>query len=203
MTAIGSCQTSQTLIISHELLDKSEIPAAYSRLLDFIKEKDDHLFCGMIGLRFIFDVLINGGDVDLALRMISRPDEPSYGSMIARGATAMCESLMENGLNESENHHFLGDIVRIFHSRIAGLRVNPLALDSSSVIFSPVIPSNLDFARGEYLFPSGLSTFGWRRENGKLLLYITLPEGVKGSFVFRDVTCPLRSGYQEFKIENI
>ena len=202
MTAIGSCQTSETLIISHGILDESEIPAAYSRLLDFIKEKDEHLFCGMIGLRFILDVLIDRGDVDLALRMICRPDEPSYGSMIARGATSLCESLKENGLNESENHHFLGDIIRIFHSRIAGLAVNPSALDPSSVIFSPVIPSNLDYARGEYLFPSGLATFGWRRENGKVLAYITLPEGVKGSFAFGDIACRLKAGYQEFAVEN-
>ena len=198
MTAIGSCQTSQTLIISHGILDKSEISAACARLLDFIKEKDNHLYCGMIGLRFIFDVLIDGGDVDLALGMICRPDEPSYGSMIVRGATSLCESLMENGLNESENHHFLGDIIRIFHSRIAGLTVNPSVNDLASLIFSPVIPSNLDFARGEYLFPSGSCTFGWRREENKILAYITLPEEVKGSFVFGDVINQLKTGYQEF-----
>ncbi len=202
MTALGNCQTSETLIISHGILNDNEIPLAYSRLLDFIKEKDEHLATGMIGLRFIFDVLIDGGDVDLALRMICRSDEPSYGSMIARGATALCESLAENGLNESENHHFLGDIIRIFHSRIAGLRVNPTLSDPSSVTFSPVIPSGLDHVEGEYVFPSGKASFGWRRENGKILAYITLPEGVKGNFAFGDTACRLKSGYQEFTIEN-
>ncbi len=202
VTAIGSCQTSQAIIISHGILNDDEIPLAYSRLLDLIKEKDEHLATGMIGLRFIFDVLIDRGDIDLALRMICRPDEPSYGSMIERGATALCESLAENGLNESENHHFLGDIIRIFHSRIAGLRVNPTVSDPSSVIFSPVIPAGLDHAEGEYVFPSGKASFGWRRENCKILAYITLPEGVKGSFAFADIVYRLKVGYQEFTIEN-
>jgi alpha-L-rhamnosidase len=200
MTALGSCQTSQTLVISHGILNDSEMPAAYKRLLDFIKEKDDHLFTGMIGLRFIFDVLIDRGDIDLALRMICRPDEPSYGAMIERGATSLCESLAENGLNESENHHFLGDIIRIFHSRIAGLKVNPDLTAPSSVIFSPVIPSGLDHAEGEYIFQNGKAIFGWRRENDGILAYITLPEGVKGSYAYGDIKRELQVGYQEFYV---
>ena len=198
MTALGSCQTSQTLIISHGIVDESEKATAYARLIDFINEKDAHLYCGMIGLRYIFDVLIDGGDVDLALRMICRPDEPSYGSMIERGATSLCEILAENGLNESENHHFLGDIIRIFHSRIAGLRINPYMCDCNEILFSPVIPSGMDFAEGEYTFKSGNCKFGWRKTADGIVAYISVPEGVKGKFTLGTLDLELSEGYNEF-----
>ena len=200
MTANGNCQTSQTMIIFHGIIDESEKQMAYARLIDFINEKDTHLYCGMIGLRYIFDVLIDGGDVDLALRMICRPDEPSYGSMIERGATSLCEILAENGLNESENHHFLGDIIRIFHSRIAGLRVNPYMRDCNEVLLSPVIPSDMDFADGVYSFKSGSCKFGWRKTNAGIVAYITVPEGVKGKFTSGTLDLELKEGYNEFLI---
>ncbi len=201
MTALGSCQTSQTLILYHGIVDENEKEKAYSRLLDFIKEKDSHVYCGMIGLRYIFDVLVDGGDVDLALKMICRSDEPSYGSMIKRGATSLCESTKENGLNESENHHFLGDIIRIFQSRIAGVRVNPNMCDSNEVLFSPVIPESIDFSEGEYIFKRGKSRFGWRKTDGGVLAYITLPDGVKGRIFCRGLDCELKVGYNEFFVK--
>ena len=201
MTALGSCQTSQTLIISHGIVDESEKTRAYARLIDFIKEKDSHLYCGMIGLRYIFDVLADGGDIDLALRMICRDDEPSYGSMIRRGATSLCESIMENGLNESENHHFLGDIIRIFHNRIAGLRINPYMCDVNEILFSPVIPTELDFANGEYTFKSGKAIFGWRKTADGIIAYITVPDGVKGKIIFGTLDLELNAGYNEFLIK--
>ena len=200
VSALGNCITSQTLILSHGVLTEDEKPVAYSRLIDIIREKGERLYCGMIGLRYVFDVLVDGGDVDLALRMIRRPDEPSYGAMIERGATSLCESLAENGLNESENHHFLGDFIRVFNSRIAGLRINPYNRDKNEVVFSPVIPSSLDFAEGKYKFTSGEATYGWRREGEKIRAYVTLPEGVTGSFVTDKESVALVKGYNEFLI---
>lgn len=200
MTAVGSCQTSQALILSLGLIEEDERKAAYKRLLDFINEKDGHVYCGMIGLRYIFEVLAEGGDIDLALKMICRPDEPSYGSMIARGATALCEALMENGLNESENHHFFGDILRIFHSYIAGLRVNPNMRDGSEVVFSPVIPSGMQNASGSLVFPSGKADFGWKRCEKDITAYINVPKGVHGFYRYGSTVAELKEGYQEFKI---
>ena len=200
MTACGRCQTSQAIIISHGIVDKSEKNAAYDRLIELIHEKNDHICCGMIGLRYIFGLLAEGGDIDLALKMICRDDEPSYGAMIKRGATALCEALAENGLNESENHHFLGDIIRIFHNYIAGLRINPNMNDINYVLFSPKIPGTIDSAEGEYLFSSGTAVFGWKKENGITKAYITLPEGVHGCFEFKEKRAPLLPGYNEFTV---
>lgn len=201
MSALGNCQTSQTLIISHCIVDKDEKKAAYDRLTELIHEKDDHAYCGMIGLRYIFEVLAEGGDIDLALRLICRDDEPSYGSMIKRGATALCEATMENGLNESENHHFLGDIVRIFHNYVGGLRVNPYMRDINEVIFAPKIPKDLDRADGTYRFSSGVARFGWCREGCGVRAYITVPKGVVGFFEHTNIRKTLEEGYNEFFVE--
>ena len=200
MTAKGSCQTSQALLLYFGMFEENEKKAAYRRLIEIIEADERHLMCGVIGLRYLFDVLIDGGDCDLALELITNPDEPSYAAMIYRGATALCESLDENGLNESENHHFLGDIIRVFVSRIAGLLPNPSLSNRCELVFSPVFPKSLDYAEAEYRFECGTAKCGWRRQGGKLILSADLPDGVKGVYKGVQEQLELHTGHNEITL---
>ena len=199
-TAAGACQTSQALLLYFGLFDADEHARAYRRLVEIIEADGRKLTTGVIGLRYIFEVLIRGGDCDLALELITSLDEPSYGSMIARGATALCEALDTNGLNESENHHFLGDILRVFVSLIAGLRVNAECDSPSSLLFAPTLTDRLTFAKAEYDFPSGRATVGWERCGDGVRLYADVPKGVRGVFEYDGNRSSLLTGYQEFLI---
>ena len=199
-TAQGNCQTSQALLLYFGLFEKEDKGRAYRRLIEIIEADGRHLTTGVIGLRYIFEVLISGGDVDLAIEMIRRPDEPSYGAMIERGATALCESLDVNGLNESENHHFLGDILRVFTSLVAGLRVNPALVDKNTFLFAPSVPSGLDYAKAEYDFAEGKLTVGWERLDGYIRFYADVPKGVNGRFVYGGLSRELTPGKNEFNV---
>ena len=149
---------------------------------------------GVIGHRYLLEVLVEGGDSDLALRMITRPDEPSYGAMIERGATALCESFDINGLNESENHHFLGDVLRVFISHIAGLRVNPAVTDKDTLVFAPHVPASLSFARAEYDFESGRAVCGFEKQGDRVRFFADIPDGVKAKFIYGDLSTTLFVG---------
>ena len=89
MTVSGSCQTSQAMALYYGIFEKEEEQKAVERLLDFIKEYDDHLYTGVLGARVIFHVLSKFGYTDLAFKMIAREDHPSYGNRIKRGATTL------------------------------------------------------------------------------------------------------------------
>jgi len=203
MTAAGSCQTSQALLLSLGLFEKEEEAEAYKRLLDFIAEKDNHVFCGVIGLRHIFEVLCNHGDCELALQMITRPDEPSYGAMIERGATALCEALEENGAQESCNHHFFGDIIRVFASCIAGLKINPDMTDANEILVSPIFASGLDFANASRILPAGKVSVNWKREGESVCVSVEIPDGVYGRFVYGSVNERLEVGINKYTIDKI
>ena len=200
MTAEGNCQTSQSLLIYLGIFNSDELDKAYRQLIEIIKSDNEHLMCGVIGLRHIFEVLIRGGDADLAYKMITRPDAPSYGAMIERGATALCESLEENGLQESENHHFFGDITRIFISHLAGIKINPAFSDKNSLSFEPTLTTHLSHAYAEYEFDGGRAYGGWSRTECGVRFYITLPDGVSGRFRYADLTKKLVTGYNEFTL---
>ncbi len=198
MTAKGACQTSQALLLSLGLFKECEIGQAYARLIDFIKEKDFHIDCGVIGLRHIFEVLVRNGDADLAIEIMCRDDAPSYGSMIKRGATALCEALEENGVQESENHHFFGDIMRVFICDIVGIKINPDMDDINKAVISPVFPSKLRYAEAYYDTDTGRIYVSWKRCADKIKLRIEIPYGIDAQLCINDKKIALSLGINEY-----
>lgn len=196
MTASGNCQTSQVYLIAMNIFTPEEYDAAYARLIDIINRDGRKLDTGMIGLRYIFEVLINGGDIDLAIELMLNDNGPSYKNMINRGATALCESLEDGTVNASENHHFYGDVIRVFTNYIAGLRINPELDDINEVLFSPVIPTGMEYANAEY---KGVKA-GWRLDGERISAYIDIPKGFHGKFLFGERREELKTGHNEFVI---
>ena len=198
-TAIGSCQTSQAVALEMGLFEPGERDDAYRRLLEFIREKDDHIDCGMVGLRHIFHALFLGGDGDLALKMITRDDAPSYGNMIRLGGTALFESLIPNGVQESQNHHFYGDIIHLFIEKLAGLHINPCMKDIHHVRISPLIPERISFAQASYSFGAESVFVRWEKDGDQILISVDLPPVAHGELSFAGNTIPLKTGSQQFR----
>ena len=94
MRFISGRQSVQAMAIFYGLCDnEEEKQKAFSVLLDEIHRKDDHMGVGVLGGRVIFRVLCDFGYQDLAIKMITRPDAPSYGMMIADGLTTLSENV--------------------------------------------------------------------------------------------------------------
>ena len=198
--AAGECQTSQALAIRFGFFAEEQMPKAYRALLDMIEEKDGHTDCGMIGLRHIFHVLFEKGDADLALNMITREDAPSYGSLIKLGGTALFESLIPNGLNESQNHHFYGDILHLFISKLVGIRVNPILTDINSAVITPTFPKSISHARAGYRFASGRLGVCWERVDSSIRITFSVPRGITARFEWGDYSLALPEGESELVI---
>jgi len=208
LTAVGNCQTTQAMALFYNLFDNGEKAEAYKVLKEFIAVKDDHMFAGILGARVLFRVLSDFGDADLAYKMITRPDGPSYGNWIERGATSLWEDFRPAFSNEerheiSKNHHFFGDISAWFISYICGIRINAALKGTDHVDIMPCFISSLQNAGGEHTLPSGKVSVEWERKDDKTItMKIEVPEGTKGfirlpkDYRFEDTRAfiPLKSG---------
>lgn len=171
-TAAGNCQTSQAMAICLGIFDKDEMPLATKVLSGFAKELDEHIDCGVLGMRYIFRALSMGGYTDLAYRMAVNPTAPSYGDMVARGETTLAEDFNAKGQRiNSRNHHFLGDISAWFIDTVCGIRVDPQVESSLDNVFVnggfadcdgasrvdiiPHLPESLTFAEAYHETPYG------------------------------------------------
>ena len=182
-TIRGRTQTAQAMGLYYGVFNDDEKGKAFAILLDLIHEKGDHFDCGYLGLSVLFHVLSDYGESELAWKMITRKDYPSYGHLIELGETALPEHFMPDGApNDSHNHHFFGDIARWFIREAAGLRVE----DRKTVTIRPAFLKEINFAEAYYELPAGRVSVQWKRDGqGKLTLQYDCPE---------TVTCKIETG---------
>ena len=186
MLAAGECQTSQAMALYYGIFNEDEKPTAEAQLLRLIEECGNHMDTGILGARVIFHMLSKMGKSNLAYDMITRPEYPSYGNWLTRGATTLWENFhpSDDGI-WSRNHHFFGDISNWFIQCITGIKYNA-NLDGRCNI-APSFVSKLDFAESFYIAPEGKISVKWTRKTGtEILLEISVPDGLLGDIILED-----------------
>ena len=190
MTAIGKNQASQSLAIAYDVFTPAEKPEAVRRLVEMIHAYGDHMDVGFVSARVIFHILAQFGHAELAYKMITRMDYPSYGHLLTRDATSLFEDFFPDEVTaegvSSLNHHFWGDISNWFKMYIAGIVLNPYRRDVKELNIAPNFISSLDFAEAYHIAPAGEIRTRWERKDGKIVLNITVPEGMYGRIQLPD-----------------
>ena len=181
MTVSGNCQTSQSMAIFYDVFDESEKPQAAKVLVDIIKQSDDHIDFGFLGILTVFRVLCQYGECDLAYKMIARQDYPSFGDWVKRGFTSMPERFFKAGeFPDSLNHHAFADISAIFIEYFAGIKVNPYGDDCKEVNIEPCFVKALNNASAFYDSVCGKVGVKWERAFNGIKLSVEIPEGIYG-----------------------
>lgn len=183
MTVLPRCQSAQALCLYYDVFEPCEKQAAAKVLEEIIHEDGDKINCGMLGLRVIFHVLSDYGNSDLAYKMITRTDFPSYGMFVKRGMTSLAEDFLpDDELDDSNslNHHFFGDISSWFIQKIAGLCVNPKNTSPDCFEIRPAFIDALDYAKADYEAPCGKVNVSWERKGDKIILAVKAPAKATG-----------------------
>ncbi len=211
MTVLGNCQTSQAMALYYGVFEADEIQKAFERLLEIIAESGEKIDCGVLGARVLFELLSEHGQTELAYKMITRPDFPSYAYIIKNGATTLWERFEANdyqslgtstGKGCSLNHHFWGFVSGWFIKYLGGIDYNPQADDIRKCNIRPHFAKDLDFAAAHFDSVFGRIGVRWERMGEELIIEVTIPEKVSGSIILEKGYCfdnglykvPLKNG---------
>lgn len=206
MTIEGCYQTGQAMAVYYDLLEEGEKKQAVDVLVDIIHKNDDHFSVGHLGARCLFHVLSTYGYADLAYKMITRLDPPSYGVIIPEGFTTLPESFLmsyEYDKQGSLNHHFFGDIKHWYLRSVVGINVNPDLDNPDEIFIKPCFIEALDFAEGSYKTPNGSIYVKWLRDGENIRLIVRKEGSVKfttrlpNGYVFEDTILSWRRNEDE------
>lgn len=197
VTALGASQTSQAVALEFGVFEGEEIPAAQARLVDIIKNEylaggAGRNTCGMLGLRYIYHALVNAGETDIAVSLITCKEAPCYGYLATLGLTTMPENMYAYG--GSRNHHFLCDVSKWFVQELAGIKPNPNLIDISEFEITPHFATHLDWVKGYYDFKTGRVDVKWEKTEVDIKLSFKAPAETYGviklpqGFSFEDGT---------------
>ena len=141
-------------------------------LRDNIAECDDHLDTGIVGTRYLFEVLCDNGMADLAYKIMNQRTFPGYGWWIEQGATVTWENW--NG-NDSHNHPMFGGGLVWFYRDLAGLRATEAGFRSFEV--RPSVPEGLEWVEYTHMTTYGPIAIRWQNRKGRFTLECDVPVG--------------------------
>jgi alpha-L-rhamnosidase len=165
-------QTAMGCALFQGLVDEKDRPKAEKALLDAIEKNKRFLDYGILGAKYVPNVLADAGRTDVAYAMATQTEYPSYGHWVERGATTLWERW--NG-DQSHNHIMFGDISAWLFKALAGINPDPDRPGFKNVVIRPRPVKGLDWVRAEHQGPYGTIRSAWENTNGIFKLTVSVP----------------------------
>ncbi|MDR6943996.1 alpha-L-rhamnosidase [Mucilaginibacter pocheonensis] len=156
--------------------------AVFKNIVDKIQnEANGHISTGVIGTQWLMRGLTEFGRPDIAYRIASNSDYPSWGYMIKQGATTIWELWNGDTANpamNSRNHiMLLGDLIAWFYQDLAGIK--PVSPGYKELVMTPPVIKDLDKVDASYQTPYGLVKSSWTCHKDHFSWHITIPPNSK------------------------
>jgi len=174
-------QTSNVLPLYLDMVPKEKKEKVLQSLLQsIVQEQDYHLDTGILGTRYILDVLTDNGCGHVAYRIVNQRSYPGWGYMVEEGATTLWErweKITGGGMN-SHNHIMLGSVDAWLYRVIAG--ISSLSPGWKRIRVKPQVFDGLDYAAARVKTVRGEAGVSWQKAKDSFELIALIPVGSEG-----------------------
>lgn len=171
-------QACQAFALHFGLVPDDMREKALKVLVDDIAAHKNHLTTGIFGTKYMLSALSDAGRADLAYAIANQKDFPSWGNMLAGGATTLWEHWEFSDDTYSHNHPMFGSVSEWFIKYLGGIRPADDAVGFDHVMISPAFVPDLSWVKSRYESIRGTIVSEWRREGDSVLFHVTTPPNV-------------------------
>ena len=195
-------QTALSCALYQQLVEEKERDKVVEKLLADVEKNDNHIDTGILGAKYLFNVLTANGKHNVAYRIATQTTEPSYGSWIKRGSTTLWEDW--KGV-ASLNHIMFGDISAWFYKNLAGINADPKNPGFKHIILHPRPVDGLEWVRAEHESMYGIIGSSWRKDGQSFKLNLTVPANTTATVYVpaKSIDSVTESGKAADKAENV
>jgi alpha-L-rhamnosidase len=185
---VANTQTAYTLALAFNLIDSARMEKAAANLALDVK-KFNHITTGFLGTPLICQTLTDHGYIDLAYRLLTRKEYPSWLYPVTMGATTIWErwdgikpdsTFQDKGMN-SFNHYAYGAIGKWMYEVIAGIGIDTENPGYKNILIHPRPGGGLTYAKAFHESMFGRINSGWKIADGEFILDITIPPNTTAS----------------------
>ena len=134
---------------------------------------DTHLTTGVLGTKYLIDVLSMEGRSDVAWALATQTTYPSWAEMMKRFNT-MCEFWT---LKQSHNHVMMGSIDAWFYKTLAGIQLVEDKPAYEHFVVRPFPAQGLDYAKASVQTIKGTVASSWTKTEKTFALKVEVPFG--------------------------
>ncbi|MFQ6037289.1 MAG: family 78 glycoside hydrolase catalytic domain [Candidatus Aminicenantales bacterium] len=192
--ATGS-QTANALPLFLDIVPEAEQNRVFQSLVrNILYRNDTHLTTGIIGTKYIMEVLSRYGAAALAYDLATQTTYPSWGYMMSKGATTLWElwQYKTGPSMNSHSHPMFGSVGAWLYKVLAGISQKEDSAGFRNILIHPYIPGGLQYGGGTVFTLRGSVTSRWVRSEQSLTLEVSLPVSTEAEIRipklrFRDV----------------
>jgi alpha-L-rhamnosidase len=198
-TVDNGSQTSDVLALQMNLVPEAQRPAVAEKLIADIKAHDSHLTTGVPGTPFLLMQLSKTGHSDVAYRLLLQTTYPSWGYMIAHGATTMWErwngdQMMGDPSMNSFNHYAYGAVAEWLYRYVAGIDDDFSDPGFHRIVLHPQFDARLGEASATYESSYGPITSSWKMTGGATAWNVVIPANTTAAIYFPEGATVLENG---------
>ncbi len=167
------------------------VPEVYKHAVsDNIAEKtmtdfNGHISTGLVGAQWIMRTLTKFGREDIAYRLVTNTDYPSWGYMVQNGATTIWElwngNTADPAMNSRNHVMLLGDLVIWFYEDLAGIKSDPEVPGFRHIIMKPTLAGDLNFVKASFRSVRGMIRSEWTKDETSFDWEITIPSNTSAT----------------------
>ncbi|MDQ3844562.1 MAG: glycoside hydrolase family 78 protein, partial [Bacteroidota bacterium] len=176
--------TANILPLAFNMVPDGDDEKVFKNIVEkIVIENKGHISTGVVGTQWLMRWLTAYGRPDLSYRLASNTTYPSWGYMVANGATTIWELWNGNTANpamNSQNHvMLLGDLIVWFYENLGGIKSDHEHPGFKQIIMNPSFVEGLDYVNASYYSMHGLIKSHWKKESSRLVWNITVPGNTK------------------------
>ena len=153
--------------------------AVFERAVSILVDGNhEHFDTGFLATPLVLDVLTARGRADLAYRLMNQTDFPSFGHILAQGATTLWEDW--NG-RSSHMHPMFGGACRWFWQALAGINPDPQRPGFEHILVTPRPVEDLQWVKAEYRCLRGTIGVEWTRKADAFQMQLAVPANTEAT----------------------
>ncbi|MBB3187003.1 alpha-L-rhamnosidase [Microbacter margulisiae] len=202
--------TANLLPLAFGMVNNDNENAVFHQMLDKIVNQDKmHISTGVIGTQWLLQELTQQGRTDVAFRIATQKDYPSWGYMVENGATTTWELWDGNTASpkmSSRNHvMLLGDLIAWMYEDLAGIQTHPNHPGFKWLVMEPHPAETLKDVSAQTMTPYGVVKSAWTLHKGIFTWHVSIPANTRANLLIpastvNDIT---ENGNPVMKIEGI
>jgi alpha-L-rhamnosidase len=184
-------QTSSILPLAFGMPEDQERRRVFENLTRKVEqESKGHIGVGLVGAQFLMRTLSDNGRADVAYEIATQKTYPGWGYMIEKGATTIWElwngDTADPAMNSGNHVMQIGDLGVWLYEYLAGIRSDPANPGFKHILIRPYAIEALSFVKASHESMYGTIRAGWKREQGRFTLDVTIPPNTTATVTMPD-----------------
>ncbi len=170
-------QASNAIALYMDLVPAALRPRVVATLVQDVARHDFHLTTGNLCTKYVLEVLSLEGHAEAAVAIAAQTTYPSWGHMLAGGATTVWErwELRTGGGMNSHNHPMFGSVGAWLYRHVAGLIFSEPRGGRLHLVVRPPVLGGIDRARATLPTMWGEAAVAWERKDRQFRIEVRVP----------------------------